>query len=250
MAGNSRNRNSFQRDFVPSLCGAGLIYCGINLLSQSGAPGAPLWAGIVGGILLFCGIAAYAMVWLRVSREKKQASGAEPEAENQPSGNPAEETCSAGTPASGGPAEELALFLTENRSVVGQFKRDSYEKAFQAYREKCAPLCDRLYALGREEEGASLLQKECEALLDLLEGSGKSSRRKTPDFADQQQVALFLIPAFRDLHPEEEPDFPNCLRDTWNRRYPKSPIGCGTAEEIVKGFREGFRSILDHLLKG
>lgn len=137
-------------------------------------------------------------------------------------------------------ASELADLLTSNRALARQFGRTTYEGQFRAYQAKLAPLIIRLEAsLPDGPDRAAAVDRMAEAWLDALAALwGKNGRKVQPHYEDQHLMAIFTIPALRNLPQGTGEELAHAVQARWVARWPKSPIGYGSYEEITDGFRK------------
>ena len=132
-------------------------------------------------------------------------------------------------------ARELASLAVRNRSLARQFGRTTYEPQFRAYQALLSPLVLRLEEAlpqgpGREEA----LRTVAAAWLDALAARWKRGR---PQYEDQHVMAVFTIPALRDLPQRSGDELARAAQAMWVERWPKEPIGLGSFDDIVNGFR-------------
>ena len=137
-------------------------------------------------------------------------------------------------------AAELTELTAANRQLARQFSRTTYEDQFRTYQGKLAPLVARLEtALPAGEGRAAVLEQMAEAWLDALGALWrKTSRQKPPHYEDQLLMAIFTIPALRDLPQGAGEELARAVQRQWVARWPKSPIGLGSYQDIVGGFRK------------
>ena len=137
-------------------------------------------------------------------------------------------------------AAELTELTAANRQLARQFSRTTYEDQFRTYQGKLAPLVARLEtALPAGEGRPAVLEQMAEAWLDALGALWrKTSRQKPPHYEDQLLMAIFTIPALRDLPQGAGEELARAVQRQWVARWPKSPIGLGSYQDIVGGFRK------------
>ena len=137
-------------------------------------------------------------------------------------------------------AAELAELMAANRALARQFGRTTYEGQFRAYQAKLSPLIIRLEAALPDGPGRSAaVEQMAEAWLDALDALWrKSSRKSQPHYEDQHLMAIFTIPALRNLPQSAGEELAQAVQARWVARWPKSPIGYGSYEEITAGFQK------------
>ena len=132
--------------------------------------------------------------------------------------------------------EELTKLMTANRSLARQFGRTTYETQFRSYQAQLSPLLCRLEAALPEGPGRDdMVRQAAEAWLDALAAQWKKGQ---PHYEYQHLMAIFTIPALRDLPQPSGEELARAVQALWVQRWPKSPIGLGSYDEITAGFQK------------
>ncbi len=137
-------------------------------------------------------------------------------------------------------AEILLAAIQDGKPWLERFNGKEYDKAYQEYRAKYAPLF-REAALADGEEGIEALT---EVLLDgLAEGWARRKpwNRSLAMLNDKQMMVCFLGTVLMEdpvCAPLEEK-----LREGWAARWPKEAYRAASLEKIRKGFRPTFLGI-------
>ena len=137
-------------------------------------------------------------------------------------------------------AEILLAAIQDGKPWLERFNGKEYDKAYQEYRAKYAPLF-REAALADGEEGMEALT---EVLLDGLAEGWKRQKpwnRSLAMLNDKQMMVCFLGPMLMEdpvCAPLEE-----TLREGWAARWPKEAYRAASQEKIRKGFRPTFLGI-------
>ncbi len=132
--------------------------------------------------------------------------------------------------------EELTKLMTANRSLARQFGRTTYENQFRTYQAQLSPLLRRLEAALPEGPGRDdMVRQAAEAWLDALAAQWKKGQ---PHYEYQHLMAIFTIPALRDLPQPSGEELARAVQALWVQRWPKSPIGLGSYDEITAGFQK------------
>lgn len=135
-------------------------------------------------------------------------------------------------------ARELAELMARNRRLTQEFGKATYSDQFQAYRTQLEPLIVRLEGALPQSYRDAALKEAADAWLDALaQGWSKSGRKNPPYYEDQHLMAVFTIPALRDLSQPCGEELARALQKQWVARWPKSPIGLGSYQDIAAGFR-------------
>ena len=136
-------------------------------------------------------------------------------------------------------ASELTALMADPRALARQFSRTTYEGQFRSYQEKLAPIVLRLEAsLPQGAERSAALDQMAAAWLDALTALWRKTTRKAPPhYEDQHLMAIFTIPALRDLPQSAGEELARAVQQQWVARWPKSPIGLGSYQDITAGFR-------------
>ena len=137
-------------------------------------------------------------------------------------------------------AQELAELMVHRRTLAHQFERNTYEPQFRAYQAELSPLVIRLEsALADRSDRTAALEEVAAAWLDALAQLWtKGSRKNSPHYEDQHLMAVFTIPALRDLPQPCGEELAKAVQAQWVARWPKTPIGLGSYQEITEGFRK------------
>ncbi|WP_325199247.1 hypothetical protein [Oscillibacter sp.] len=136
--------------------------------------------------------------------------------------------------------EALLAAIQDGKPWLDRFTGKEYDKAYQEYRAKYAPLF-REAALADGEEGVEAL---AEVLLDgLAEGwrRQKPWNRSLAQMNDKQVIVCYLAPVLTEdpvCAPLEEK-----LREGWAARWPKEAYKTPSLAKIRKGFRPTFLGI-------
>lgn len=136
--------------------------------------------------------------------------------------------------------EALLAAVQDGRPWLDRFTGKEYDRAFQEYRDRFAPLY-REAALSAGEEGLPGL---AEVLLDgLAEGWAEQRpwNRSLARINDKQMLVCYLGPVLLEdplCAPLEE-----LLRKGWAARWPKEAYEKTSREKIRKGFRPTFLGI-------
>ena len=136
--------------------------------------------------------------------------------------------------------EALLAAIQDGKPWLARFTGKEYDKAYQEYRARYAPLF-REAALADGEEGIEAL---AEVLLDGLAEGWKRQKpwnRSMAQMNDKQMIVCFLGPVLIEdpaCAPLEEK-----LREGWASRWPKEAYRSASVEKIRKGFRPTFLGI-------
>ena len=132
-------------------------------------------------------------------------------------------------------AQELAELMVHRRALAHQFERNTYEPQFRAYQAELSPLVIRLEsALADRSDRTAALEEVAAAWLDALAQLWtKGSRKNSPHYEDQHLMAVFTIPALRDLPQPCGEELAKAVQAQWVARWPKTPIGLGSYQEIT-----------------
>lgn len=136
--------------------------------------------------------------------------------------------------------EALLSAIQDGKPWLERFTGKEYDRAYQEYKARYAPLF-REAALADGEEGIEAL---AEVLLDGLAEGWKRQRpwnRSLAMMKDRQMIVCYLAPALMEdpaCAPLEE-----TLRQGWAARWPKEAYQAASLEKIRKGFRPTFLGI-------
>ena len=113
---------------------------------------------------------------------------------------------------------------------------------FREHQGRLAPHLESLEAdLPAREGREALIGAVADAWLDELEALWRRTARGrtvTPYYLDQHLVAIYTIPALRDLPQSCGEELARALRARWVARWPKNPIGLGSYQIVSEGFRK------------
>ena len=137
-------------------------------------------------------------------------------------------------------AETLLSAIQDGKPWLARFTGKEYDKAYEEYRARYAPLF-REAALADGEEGIEAL---AEVLLDGLAEGWKRQKpwnRSLAQMEDKQMIVCFLSPVLME-DPVCAP-LAETLRQGWAARWPKEAYQAAPLEKIRKGFRPTFLGI-------
>ena len=136
--------------------------------------------------------------------------------------------------------EALLAAIQDGKPWLARFTGKEYDKAYQEYRARYAPLFREAALAGGEEEPEAL----AEVLLDgLAEGWARQRpwNRSLAKVNDTQMIVCFLNPVLME-DPVCAP-LAEKLREGWAARWPKEAYRSAPAEKIRRGFRPTFLGI-------
>lgn len=128
------------------------------------------------------------------------------------------------------------------------FTRKKYTGAFADFKQKTREpftqldLACRLRPMEREATVTDAVTSFLDGLQSVLETDKRWKHRSKQErvlFDVKFAVALYLVPAVRDLELSISEDFAAQLHEQWMQRYPKSPYQSATYDGISDGFRKG-----------
>lgn len=130
----------------------------------------------------------------------------------------------------------LELMETAPRKASG---RSEYEDGFQLCRLFLAdPIAELEVSLDPVRRQEQIDQTAAACLDALAERWAASGKKPVPQYEDQHLMAVYLIPALRDLPQDCGEELARAVRDLWLARWPKTPIGLGDHDTIVEGFKK------------
>ena len=139
-------------------------------------------------------------------------------------------------------AKNLRDLVEKDRPLSRQFGRTTYEGLFREHQGHLAPHMESLEsALPAGEGREALIGAVADAWLDELEALWRRTARGrtvTPYYLDQHLVAIYTIPALRDLPQSCGEELARALQVRWVARWPKNPIGLGSYQTVSEGFRK------------
>lgn len=138
--------------------------------------------------------------------------------------------------------EMLCRAFQETRPWIDEFRKRTYEKAFQAYTERFGPsYLDAVREAG--EEGLSHLAGE---ILDRVEAGWKRQRpwnRGAVRVMEKQMAVDYLSPMLLELPEPMCHTLCGLLRENWAARWPKDAYGAATYAQLKRGFRDTIMGI-------
>ena len=139
-------------------------------------------------------------------------------------------------------AQALCALVERDRPLARQFSAGTYEGLFRDHQSRLAPHVEALEAAlpaGVEREAALQAAADAwlDALVDLWRRTGKG-RAGSPYYLDQHLIAIYTIPALRDLPQSCGEELARAVQARWVARWPKSPIGLGSYQAVAEGFRK------------
>lgn len=122
-----------------------------------------------------------------------------------------------------------------------QFNRKKYEAAYQAHLEAIRPTYEAMdrWVCAQPARREALLESFADSFLDQWERFQQSRRgRKRMEFSDKLTLAMFTVPAIRELGLSVSEDYVRLLHQRFNEKYPDNRFEPGTHAEISGGFRK------------
>lgn len=117
--------------------------------------------------------------------------------------------------------------------------KSDYEEGFQLCRLFLAdPIAELEVSLDPVRRQEQIDQTAAACLDALTERWAASGKKPAPQYEDQHLMAVYLIPALRDLPQDCGEELARALRALWLARWPKAPIGLGDHDTIVEGFKK------------
>ena len=132
----------------------------------------------------------------------------------------------------------------KDRAALHLFARD--EQGIQAYLRILPPgvsfpeaSLGRVVTIARGQGlGAQLLDRGLQAAEAWLDALAAKWKKGQPHYEYQHLMAIFTIPALRDLPQPSGEELARAVQALWVQRWPKSPIGLGSYDEITAGFQK------------
>ena len=140
-------------------------------------------------------------------------------------------------------AASLVALAVQDRPLAHQFSKDTYERLFRGHQAKLAPFLEQVDAAlpgpgpQREQMVAQLADAWLDALVRLWQEKSRG-KPPVPQYEDQHLMAIYTIPALRDLPQACGEELAVAVQAKWVERWPKHPIGLGNYEILSKGFQK------------
>ena len=138
--------------------------------------------------------------------------------------------------------EMLCRAVQETRPWMDDFRRRTYEKAFQSYTDRFGPC----YLEAAREAGEEGLRPLAGEILDGIAAGWKRQRpwnRAAVRVAEKQMAVDYLSPMLLELQEPLCHTLCELLREEWAARRPKDAYGTATYEELRRGFRDTIMGI-------
>lgn len=138
--------------------------------------------------------------------------------------------------------EMLCRAVQETKPWTGEFRKRTYEKAFQAYTEQFGPA----YLEAAGEAGEEGLLRLAGQILDGLEAGWKRQRpwnRAAVRVMEKQMMVIYLSPMLLELPEPLCQALCGSLREEWAARWPKDAYGTAAYQELKRGFRDTIMGI-------
>ena len=131
--------------------------------------------------------------------------------------------------------------ITDHIGIDKKVTNAEYVEAFAQYKTKIEPAFQKLdlavaAGLLTEEDAANLLLDKLE--LYWQEDKTRKMRKNTMIDTDKCVIAVFLVPAVREMKLAVSESFCEQLQKNWCKRHPKSPFYLGTYDEMTAGFQK------------
>lgn len=135
--------------------------------------------------------------------------------------------------------DHVVSCVLDHSGILRQFSRENYAASFAQYRAGCREVFLRAARAAEEKGIPAVVDALCTFLLDSLaaryEAAPRGERRELRD-ADKQILALYLVPAVRDLDLNISESFALRLPELWCARFHGSEFFPGDYETILEGF--------------
>ncbi len=138
--------------------------------------------------------------------------------------------------------EMLCRAFQETRPWIDDFRKRTYEKAFQAYTERFGSS----YLEAAREAGEEGLQRLAGEILDGIEAGWKRQRpwnRPAVRVMEKQMAVDYLSPMLLELPEPMCQTLCDLLRQGWAARWPQDAYGAATYAQLKKGFRDTIMGI-------
>lgn len=133
--------------------------------------------------------------------------------------------------------EAICHMLEHYRQYMDDFTAKKYPDAFACFSQAAAPYFAALENADVQEAAAALL----DARGKVWEAQKRRWNRSQMRDGEKLMIVTYLIPAALAAGRE---DFAKALAEEWPRRYGGEPLGMGTYEDMMEGFRQSLSSIL------
>lgn len=133
--------------------------------------------------------------------------------------------------------EMLCRAVQETRPWMDDFRRRTYEKAFQAYTDRFGPC----YLEAAREAGEEGLRPLAGEILDGIAAGWKRQRpwnRAAVRVAEKQMAVDYLTPMLLELPEPLCQELCEFLREEWAARWPKDAYGIASYQKLMAGFRD------------
>ena len=133
--------------------------------------------------------------------------------------------------------EAICNMLEHCRQYMDDFTAKKYPDAFARFSKAAEPYFAALESADVQEAAAALL----DARGKVWESQKRRWHRSQMRDGEKLMTVTYLLPAALAAGRE---DFAKALAEEWPRRYGGEPLGIGTYEDMMEGFRQSLSSIL------
>ena len=133
--------------------------------------------------------------------------------------------------------EAICNMLEHYRQYMDDFTAKKYPDAFARFSQAAALYFAAMEGTDVGEAAAALL----DARGKVWEAQKRRWNRDRMRDGEKLMIVTYLIPAAVAAGREE---FAKALAEEWPRRYGGEPLGIGTYEDMMEGFRQNLSSIL------
>ena len=133
--------------------------------------------------------------------------------------------------------ETICNMLEHYRQYMDDFTAKKYPDAFARFSKAAKPYFAAMEGTDVQESAAALL----DARQKVWEAQKRSWNRSKMRDGEKLMIVTYLIPAAVAAGREE---FAKALAEEWPRHCGGEPLGIGTYEDMMEGFRQSLSSIL------
>lgn len=128
-------------------------------------------------------------------------------------------------------AEELFELVVNNRILMENFNKHSYQRNFEAYVQSCRAILSKISAETARVTAGNFLE-----LLNADQNTLRGRKRADIKLLDRMQIVSYLFPAIKKTENMISELFCEALCEAWKEKYRGEAIEASTYENILSGF--------------
>lgn len=138
--------------------------------------------------------------------------------------------------------QQLPALYDEMQRNMKLFKRESYQDAWEAYREKHSEIFMQIRRFLLETEKSEEIMQQladafCDCAASMIDQEKSKIKKENLQLNLNMITVIYIIPAIREAKSEQAIAFSELLCEKWNARFKGNQIKPSDFQSIQEGFR-------------